>query len=80
MYETITVIFGFNWVLYKFKLIGWVIETRKYAAAGGDKAFFVIGTRSEIVIHVLEFYLSIVPYNFHWIFVNFDIIIFMYYV
>jgi len=63
------------------KLISWVIEGRKYAAAGGDQAFFVIGPWSEIVIHVLEFYLSIVPYNFDWIFVLcFGIIIFMYYV
>ena len=51
------------------KLIGWVIEGRKYAAAGGDQAFFMIGPWLEIVIHVLEFYLSIVRYNFDWIFV-----------
>jgi hypothetical protein len=27
---------------FAFQLIGWVIEGRKYAAAGGDQAFFMV--------------------------------------
>jgi hypothetical protein len=25
-----------------FRLIGWVVEENKYAAAGGDQAFFMV--------------------------------------
>jgi len=40
----IRIIFGFIWMLYKSysKLIGWIIEGNKYAAAGGDQAYLEV--------------------------------------
>jgi hypothetical protein len=50
-------------------------------AAGGSRAFLIAVPWYEIVSHVLEFYLSIVPYNFDWVIVFcLDVIMFMYYV
>jgi len=42
MIRIILVSFGCFTNLYS-KLIGWVIEGRKYAAAGGDQAFLTSG-------------------------------------
>jgi hypothetical protein len=54
------------WLLYKFysKLIGWVIEGRKYATAGGDRAFLLavlLVGNCEPLVDVLFF--SIVLYK-----------------
>jgi hypothetical protein len=37
-------------------LIGWIKESTKCAAAGGDKAFHMIDPLEENVIHLLEKY------------------------
>jgi len=38
------------------KLIRWVMEGRKHAAAGGDQTFLMVVPLKEIVIHLLEKY------------------------
>ena len=48
-----------------FKLVGWVIEERKYAAAVGDRAFLVVVLYGKELNHwlVYYFFFSIVLYK-----------------
>ena len=59
------------------ELIGWIIEGRKCAAAGGDRAFPMVISLQEFVIHLLEKYFGLYLKLLLGYCVGLDVIIFM---